>query len=112
MPRVSTDLRRAGCQAEGCDSKMINPGKHGRDETSDLDLCDVCYWRKRAESNALPDADYTLTEHGMWLTLKRRGRRRKRYSLRAYEAPDGRIEVTLYPYGRESDNRILGQIRI
>ena len=26
----------------------INPASHGRDKT-DLDLCDVCYWRKRAE---------------------------------------------------------------
>ena len=25
----------------------INPHMHGRDN-ADLDLCDVCYWRKRA----------------------------------------------------------------
>ena len=33
-----------------CQSHAINPGMQGRDETSDLDLCDVCYWRVRAES--------------------------------------------------------------
>ena len=34
---------------KSCGSQAINPGKHGRDLTTDLDLCDVCYWRKRAE---------------------------------------------------------------
>ena len=29
-----------------CGSYAINPHLHGRDE-KDLDLCDVCYWRKR-----------------------------------------------------------------
>lgn len=28
-----------------CGSYAINPSKDGRDGT-DLDLCDVCYWRK------------------------------------------------------------------
>ena len=31
-----------------CGSLAINHHLHGRDG-SDLDLCDVCYWRKRAE---------------------------------------------------------------
>lgn len=31
-----------------CGSFAINPGFHGRGQ-EDLDLCDVCYWRKRAE---------------------------------------------------------------
>jgi ribosome-binding protein aMBF1 (putative translation factor) len=31
-----------------CGSYAINPHHHGRDQ-ADLDLCDVCYWRKRAE---------------------------------------------------------------
>lgn len=31
-----------------CYSQAINPGRHGRDN-ADLDLCDVCYWRKRVE---------------------------------------------------------------
>lgn len=34
-----------------CGSHAINHGLHGRDG-SDPDLCDVCYWRKRAESCA------------------------------------------------------------
>ena len=36
------------CTSQGCGSHAINPGQSGRDDTSDLDLCDVCYWRKRA----------------------------------------------------------------
>lgn len=36
-------------KCDRCGSYAINPGKHGRDKKSDLDLCDVCYWRKRAE---------------------------------------------------------------
>ena len=35
-----------------CGSWAINPHLHGRDPRADLDLCDVCYWRKRAESLA------------------------------------------------------------
>ena len=31
-----------------CGSYAINPQHHGRDNT-DLDLCDVCFWRNRAE---------------------------------------------------------------
>jgi len=31
-----------------CGSYAINHNHHGRDG-SDPDLCDVCYWRKRAE---------------------------------------------------------------
>lgn len=31
-----------------CYSQAINPGKHGRCN-ADPDLCDVCYWRVRAE---------------------------------------------------------------
>lgn len=31
-----------------CGSYAINPHLHGRDGT-DLDLCDVCYWRKRVQ---------------------------------------------------------------
>lgn len=36
-------------QCKRCGSMAINPKSHGRDST-DLDLCDVCYWRKRAET--------------------------------------------------------------
>ena len=39
-----------------CGSYAINPNHHGRDGT-DLDLCDVCYWRKRAEDLNVSDGD-------------------------------------------------------
>ena len=45
-------LRHGRCTV--CGSHAINPGQSGRDATSDLDLCDVCYWRKRAESAVWP----------------------------------------------------------
>jgi hypothetical protein len=32
-----------------CGSYAINPASHGRTKGADLDLCDVCYWRKREE---------------------------------------------------------------
>lgn len=35
-------------QCKRCGSYAINHHSHGRDG-SDGDLCDVCYWRKRAE---------------------------------------------------------------
>jgi hypothetical protein len=31
-----------------CGSFAINPDHHGRDKTN-LDLCDVCFWRNKAE---------------------------------------------------------------
>ena len=36
-----------------CGSYAINHNCHGRDG-SDRDLCDVCYWRKRAEQAKSP----------------------------------------------------------
>ena len=33
-----------------CGSYAINPSKHGRDDFSDLNLCDVCYWKSRADT--------------------------------------------------------------
>ena len=45
------------CTSEGCGSHAINPGQSGRDDTSDLDLCDVCYWRKRAQPEPRPIAE-------------------------------------------------------
>lgn len=39
-------------QCTRCDSYAINPRLHGRDG-GDADLCDVCYWRKRAEASEL-----------------------------------------------------------
>ena len=37
-----------------CRSGAINPSDHGRTDGVDLDFCDVCYWRKRAESATWP----------------------------------------------------------
>ncbi len=39
---------RPARSCSNCRSGAINPGHHGRAEDTDLDLCDVCYWRKRA----------------------------------------------------------------
>jgi hypothetical protein len=43
-----------------CGSYAINHASHGRDG-SDGDLCDVCYWRKRAEPRE-PMTDEQLIE--------------------------------------------------
>ena len=32
-----------------CGSYAINPRLHGRNPNTDLDLCDVCYFKKRLE---------------------------------------------------------------
>ena len=37
---------------KNCGSFAINHYKHGRDG-SDVDLCDVCFWRKRANAEAV-----------------------------------------------------------
>lgn len=44
-----------------CGSFAINPGQHGRDLT-DLDLCDVCYWRKRAEELEKDIDEFNINE--------------------------------------------------
>ena len=41
----------ARCKTPGCWSCAINPHAHGRELGVDLDLCDVCYWRKRAKAS-------------------------------------------------------------
>jgi hypothetical protein len=46
-----------------CHSQAINPKSHGRDGISDLDLCDVCYWRKRAESKINYEVLDEASEH-------------------------------------------------
>ena len=59
-----------------CRSGAINPSDHGRTEGADLDLCDVCYWRKRAPEPK-PITEYAgddpvlglCVRHG-WLTIK------------------------------------------
>ena len=50
----SAPQRTPRCSVPGCGSYAINPSDHGRTEGVDLDLCDVCYWRKRAESATWP----------------------------------------------------------
>lgn len=44
-----------------CRSYAINYHLHGRDwDSTDADLCDVCYWRKRAEAALTPPEGYVL----------------------------------------------------
>lgn len=44
-----------------CGSYAINQHLHGRMLGVDLDLCDVCYWRKRAAVVAMSDEQIILT---------------------------------------------------
>ena len=41
----------------------INPNVHGRTKDVDLHLCDVCYWRKRAQTNTLSRALRESVQH-------------------------------------------------
>lgn len=64
-----------------CGSYAINVNSHGRDN-EDTDLCDVCYWRKRAElaitqSKALievarmPNQEYVADAHNSAVRILR-----------------------------------------
>ncbi len=54
---------RPARSCSNCRSGAINPGHHGRAEDTDLDLCDVCYWRKRApEPRPISEARHPPTE--------------------------------------------------
>jgi hypothetical protein len=55
------------CTVPGCGSYAVNPEHHGRTYGVDLDLCDVCYWRKRAhEPRPIREAPKDGTEIMGW----------------------------------------------
>ena len=45
-----------------CGSYAINHNMHGRDG-SDVDLCDVCFWRKRAEKEYVEKSNVQKTRN-------------------------------------------------
>jgi hypothetical protein len=47
-----------------CGSYAINPRLHGRNPNTDLDLCDVCYFKKRLEEaeQRIADVEEELDE--------------------------------------------------
>lgn len=57
LAKESAPKRTSRCTVPGCGSHAINPGQHGRTEGVDLDLCDVCYWRKMAQPEPRPIAE-------------------------------------------------------
>lgn len=56
---------------EKCGSRAINHDLHGRDG-SDPDLCDVCYWRKRAVPKLQPIKNVKRNTGGYILVALRR----------------------------------------
>ena len=78
-----------------CGSYAINHHCHGRDG-SDPELCDVCYWRKRADEHASLEAERdslqrvgirTVEEHNAALAECERLRELLRQSLDAMRTP-------------------------
>lgn len=63
-----TPTPRPARSCSNCRSGAINPGHHGRDESTDLDLCDVCYWRKRATVRPIAEAPKDGTELLAWIS--------------------------------------------
>lgn len=49
-----------------CGSYAINPHLHGRDK-KDKDLCDVCYWRKRAAIAVESVKENMILRRLLWL---------------------------------------------
>ena len=47
-----------------CGSYAINDRAHGREAGVDLDLCDVCYWRKRSDAVAGSAASSCWADNG------------------------------------------------
>lgn len=67
-----------------CGSYAINETQHGRKIGTDSNLCDVCYWRKRADLlvNSLNNClvlleDYQGTNADMAMIEKAQGRLQK-----------------------------------
>jgi hypothetical protein len=48
-----------------CGSFAINPEHHGRIPNIDLDLCDVCYWRKQAEAQTAVQTEFLDCIHNL-----------------------------------------------
>jgi len=62
-------------QCKRCGSHAINPHMHGRQKGADLDLCDVCYWRKRADELVEALEDLMAQQNGPPLSLPRHAER-------------------------------------
>jgi hypothetical protein len=65
-------------QCKQCGSFAINENSHGREPGKDLHLCDVCYWRKRAEMpsntrmqpDACLDTECNMNEDGRCIEIQ------------------------------------------
>jgi len=65
LVETECDFREGGVKTmkcKNCGSYAVNPHLHGREEKTDLDLCDVCYWRKRADTEGLSEKIKGLLE--------------------------------------------------
>ena len=80
-------------QCSQCYSYAINPGHSGRDRKSDLDLCDVCYWRKRADE--LSDAKAERARYGDTMTSKMGKLEAENAALREYREEDAATIVNM-----------------
>lgn len=69
-------------QCKECGSYAINPHCHGREEAVDIDLCDVCYWRKRADEYKI---NYQAIDYA-FLRLK--------YEQFGHQFPPESLEIT------------------
>lgn len=47
-------------QCKKCGSHAVNPHLHGRKPGGDLELCDVCYWRERADKILIAAEEWSL----------------------------------------------------
>lgn len=72
-----------------CGSRAINPHLYGRDNT-DLDLCDVCYWRKRAQAPE-PSGELTTNTVPVPLGLLEELMDNTRCLLGEYEPTENRL---------------------
>lgn len=89
-------------QCNRCGSYAINHNQHNRDG-SDPNLCDVCYWRKRAEASALDSKFLDAIEQrggdGLGLNKTTQG---------WYSIPKGELTPKFYNNLREALSASLG----
>lgn len=96
-------------QCKRCNSHAINLLDHGRDPNIDLDLCDVCYWRKRAEDLGVISDDLErrnaalIVERDLYEARRKEAQslcqryRDEVFDLRALLEKDGKWEGTRFP---------------
>ena len=93
-----------------CGSQAINDHLHGREKGKDLDLCDVCYWRKRAETLLKKNED--LHKEGMTIYAMMEDGRAKAVAKRCAEICEQKFGFSWLDCGKYLGEEIRKEFKL